>query len=213
MFLLEQHKKVIRGCLKGDWATELWLVSEGAQAAADRGELRLVYQRRRPKALRSVTFPDGSVATSEQEVAGAWLRVFAEKLGGQVAEGASRDHDGDVEPEGCALTPVAAGGGAEWAPSRANIAEAILSVGSDRGVSCDMVPVKLLKCSPPSSARIVETLFAKISAQTLLPHAWRGCLEVTVPKTRGSLEKRGVGPEGLVASGGSQRQVSMRLVC
>ena len=98
---------------------------------------------------------------------------------------------------------------------------------------------------------------AKISAQTLLPHAWRGCLEVTVPKTKGSVEKRevglvnhtakvflkalrkrlspvleeaalttqmgglrarGCGPsiafvEGLVASGGSQRQVSMRLVC
>ena len=58
-----------------------------------------------------------------------------------------------------------------------------------------MVPVELLKCSPPLlSARILEPLFAKISAQTLLPHAWRGCLEATVPKTKGSVEKRGVGP-------------------
>ena len=92
--------------------------------------------------MRSITFPDGSAATSEQEVAGAWLRVFA----GQVAEGASRDHDGDVEPEGCGLTRVAAAGeGAEWAPSRENIAEIIFSVGSNRGVGCDMVPVELLK--------------------------------------------------------------------
>ena len=64
-------------------ATVLGRVSEVAQAAADRGQLRLVYRsartlrRRRPKALRSVT----SAATSEQEVAGAWLRVFPEQLG------------------------------------------------------------------------------------------------------------------------------------
>ena len=44
VFLLEQHSKVIRGWLKVDWATELRRVSEDAQAAADRGELRLVYQ-------------------------------------------------------------------------------------------------------------------------------------------------------------------------
>ena len=79
-----------------------------------------------------------------------------------------------------------------WKPSREDIAEAILSVGSKRGVGCDIVPVELLKCSP-ASARILEPLFAKISAQTLLPHAWRGCLEVTVPKSKGSAEKRGVG--------------------
>ena len=65
-------------CFCWNSTTELRRVSEVAQAAADRGELRLVYQsaqtprRRRPKALRSVTFPDGSVATSEQEVAAAW---------------------------------------------------------------------------------------------------------------------------------------------
>ena len=57
-----------------------------------------------------------------------------------------------------------------------------------------MVPVELMKCSPPASSRILEPLFAKISAQTLLPHAWRGCLEVTVPKSKGSAEKKGVGP-------------------
>ena len=196
MFLLEQHRKVIRGWLKVDWATQLRRVSEVAQAAADRGELRLVCQsaqtlrRRRPKALRSVTFPDGSAATSEQLVAGALLRVFAEQLGGQVAEGASRDDDGDVEPEKCGLTRVAAeGAGGEWAPSWENIAGTIFSAGSDRGVGCDMVQVELLKCSPPWSARILEPLFAKISAQTLLPHAWRGCLEVTVPKTKAQRRK------------------------
>ena len=170
MFLLEQHRKVIRGWLKVDWATELRRVSEVAQAAVDRGQLKVVYEpvrslrRRWPIALRSVTFPDGSAATSEQEVAGAWLRVVAEQLGRQFAEG-SRDHDGDVEFEGCGLTRVAAAGeGAKWTPSRATIAEAIFSVASSRGVGCDMVPVELLKCSPPSSARILEPLFAKISA-------------------------------------------------
>ena len=56
-----------------------------------------------------------------------------------------------------------------------------------------MVPVELLKCSPPASARILEPLFAKISAQTLLPHAWRGCLEATVPKSKWSAEKRSLG--------------------
>ena len=168
------------------------------QTAADRGELRLVYQsaqtlrRRRPKALRSVTFPDSSAATSEQEVAGAWSRVFAEQLWGQVAESASIDRDGDVELEGGGLTRVAAvGEGDEWVPSREHTAEAILSVGSRGRVRCDMVPVELLKCS---GARFLEPLSERfISAQTLLPHAWRSCLEVTVPKTKGSVEKRGVG--------------------
>ena len=221
-------------------------MSEVAQAAADRGELRLVHQsaqtvrRRRPKALRRVTFPDGSASMSEQDVAGAWLRVFAEQLGGQVAEGAGRDHDGDVEPEVCGRTRVAAAGeGAEWAPSRENIAEAILSVGSNRGVGCDMVPVELpvIECRG----------FGTAVCQDFSPDT---------PKTKGSVEKRRVGQvnhtakvcvrpcggvsvrcwkrrlcplrwegsegeawtehricRGLEASGGSQRQVSMRLVC
>ena len=177
VFLLDQHGKAIRGWPKVDWATELQRVSEVAQAAADRGELRLVYQsaqtlrRRRSKTLRSVAFPDGSAATN--------LR----SLGARLPRGASRDHDGDVEPEGCGLTRVAAvEEGAEWAPLRENIAEGILSVGLNRGVGCDMVPVELLKCSPPSSARILEPLFAKTSAQTLLPHAWMGLFGGHGPK-------------------------------
>ena len=102
---------------------------------------------------------------------------FAEKLGGHVLESTCRGHDCDVEPVGSGLPRVAS----ECKPSREDIAEAILSVGLNRGVGCDMVP------------RILELLFAKISAQTLLPHAWRGCLEVTVPKSKGSAEKRSVG--------------------
>ena len=182
--LLEQHRKVVRLWLRADWAAELRRVSEVAQSAAERGQLRVVYdsarslKRRKPVPLRSVTFPDGTAATSEREVASAWLRVFAEQLGGQVLESTCIVHDCDVDPAGRGLSRVAS----VWKPSREDIAEAILSVGSNRGVGCDMVPVELLKCFPPASARILEQLFAKISAQTLLPHAWRGCLEVTVPK-------------------------------
>ena len=52
-----------------------------------------------------------------------------------------------MEPEGCGLPRVAgAGEGVECSPSRENVAEAILSVGSNRGVGCDMVPVEVLKC-------------------------------------------------------------------
>ena len=184
------------------------------------------------------------------------LRVFAEQLWSRVAECTSRDHDGDGEPEGCGLTRVAAaGGGAEWAPLRENMVEAILPVGSNRGVGCDMVPVELLECSPPSSARILESLFAN----NLSPDTASACVDGAVRRSRSQRpkaqwRKRGVGlinhtgnffkglaeasqssvggsgfplsggtseecgpsisfVEGLVASAGSQRQVSMRLVC
>ena len=144
--------------------------------------------------MRSVTFSDSSAATSEQEVAGAWLRVFAEQLGGQVAEGASRDHDGDVEPEGCSLTRVAAAGeGAEWTPSRATLAEAILSVDSNRGVGCDMVPVELLKCYPAVECKDLEAAVSQYLSPDTASARVVGCLEVTVQKCKGSAEKRSVG--------------------
>ena len=82
VFLLEHHRKVIRSWLKADWAAELRRVSEVAQTATERGQLRVVYEsarslrKRKPVPLRSVTFPDGTAATSEREVASAWLRVF-----------------------------------------------------------------------------------------------------------------------------------------
>ena len=85
--LLEQHRKVVPLWLRADWAAELRRVSDVAQSAAERGQLRVVYEsarslrRRKPVPLRSVTFPDGTAASCEREVASAWLRVFAEQLG------------------------------------------------------------------------------------------------------------------------------------
>ena len=159
VFLLEQQKKVIRGWLKVDWAKELRRVSEVAQAAADRGQLRVVYEsvrslgRRRSTALRSVTFPDGSAATSEQEVAGAWLRVFAEQLGwARLQRGwPSQPHSqGVFQGLAAASQTIVGGGGFAYSDGRA-----------------------------PSEGCGLTIAFV----------------------------------EGFVAPGGSQRQVSMRLVC
>ena len=44
VFLLEQHKKVVRSWLRADWAAELRRVSEVAQLAAERGQLRVIYE-------------------------------------------------------------------------------------------------------------------------------------------------------------------------
>ena len=81
-------------------------MSEVAQSAAERSQLRVVFdsarslRRRKPAPLRSVTFPVGTAATSEREVASVWLRVFAEQLGGQVVENTCIAHDCDVDPAG-----------------------------------------------------------------------------------------------------------------
>lgn len=172
--------KEVKKSARNDKRTYIENLAEEAQKAAERGDLRSVYQitkklsnKRGQKSSSTVKAKDGKILTTENEVANRWKEHFKEVLNRPEPEFPARPenyaHNPEIEMD---IGP----------PTHNEVKEAIQGLKNNKAPGPDQITAEMLKSDIELSTKILTNLFEKIWRNENLPTDWAKGIIVKIPK-------------------------------